>query len=76
MYGSVAQQIIREHHESLRREAARVRPAPMANANRETTPYVVRDLSWEFARFLETQDFPASAYATPNSANENPPRPG
>ena len=73
MYGSVAQQIIREHHESLRREAARVRPAPMANANRETTPYVVRDLSWEFARFLEAEDSKASTYATPDGSNGNPP---
>jgi len=71
MYGSVAQQIIREHHESLRREAARVRPAPMAN--RETTPYVVRDLSWELVRFLDTEDSLASTFATPHNSNGNSP---
>jgi len=71
MYGSAAQQIIREHHENLRREAARVRPAPMAN--RETTPYVVRDLSWELARFLDTEDSLASTFATPHNSNGNSP---
>ena len=50
----------------------------MEREDREAGPYLVRDLSWELARFLETQDFPfpAGAYATPDSANENPPRPG
>ena len=75
MYGTT-EQVIREHDEDLRREAARVRPAPMEREDHEARPYVVRDLSWELARFLETQDFPASAYATPNSANGNPARPG
>jgi len=75
MYGTT-EQVIREHHEDLRREAARVRPAPTAHANRETTPYVVRDLSWELARFLDAEDFPTSAFATPDGANGNPPRLG
>jgi hypothetical protein len=75
MYGTT-EQVIREHYEDLRREAARVLPAPMEREDHEARPYVVRDLSWELARFLETQDFPVSAYATPNSANGNPARPG
>jgi len=74
MYGTT--EVIREHYEDLRREAARVRPAPMEREDHEARPYVVRDLSWELARFLETQDFPASAFATPDGANGNPPRPG
>jgi hypothetical protein len=32
---------------------------------------VVRDLSWELARFLDAEDFPTSAFATPDSANGN-----
>jgi hypothetical protein len=75
MYGTT-EQVIREHYEDLGREAARVRPAPMEREDHEAKPYVVRDLSWELARFLETQNFPASAYATPSSANGNTPRPG
>ena len=47
--------------EDLRREAVRGRPAHMEREDHETRPYVVRDLSWELAQFLETQDFPASA---------------
>jgi len=70
MYGTT-EQVIRERREDLRREAARVRPAPMEREDREARPYLARDLSWELARFLETQDFPAGAYATPEGANEN-----
>ena len=75
MSESAAQQVISQHYENLRREAARVRPAPMAHANHDTRPYVVRDLSWELARFLDTEAFPAIAFATPDSSNGNPPWP-
>jgi hypothetical protein len=51
-------------HEEIQREAATEHPAVTARANRETRPYVVRDLSWELARYLDTQTFPASAYPT------------
>jgi len=74
MYGSTEQQVIREHYENLRREAARVRPARMAREDHETRPYVVRDLSWELVRFLDNETFPTSTYATPDSSNGNPPR--
>lgn len=37
-------------------EPAPERPAGMARENRETSPYVVRDLSWELARYLEGAD--------------------
>jgi hypothetical protein len=37
--------------------------------NHETRPYVVRDLSWELARFLDAETF-----ATSDSSNSNPPR--
>ena len=56
-YGQV--QLYRENG----REVATVRE------DRETSPYVVRDLSWELARYIETEDFPDSA-ATPESTRE------
>jgi hypothetical protein len=56
MYASAAQKNLRRHYENLRREAARVRPVRMARTNHETPPYVVRDLSWELARYLEGAD--------------------
>jgi hypothetical protein len=71
MYGTT-EQVIREHYEDLRREAARVRPAPMDREDHEARPYVVRDLSWELARLLETQDYPESASVTADSAGGCP----
>ena len=74
MYGT-SEQVIREHYEDLRREAARFRPAPMEREDHETRPYVVRDLSWELARFLDSETFPASTFATPDGANGNAAQP-
>ena len=54
---------------TLRHEAARVQPAKLAHENHETRPYVVRDLSWELARFLDAETF-----ATSGSSNSNPPQ--
>jgi hypothetical protein len=70
MYGTT-EQLMREHYEDLRREAGRVHPAPIARANRARRPYVVQDLSWELARFLDTENSSASVPATPNSASGN-----
>ena len=47
-------------HQENGREVTMERPTNMAHEDRQTRPYVVRDLSWELARYLETQDFPAS----------------
>jgi hypothetical protein len=47
-----------EHHDS--RET---------RGDRETMPYVVRDLSWALARYLETQDFPEGASPASNTAD-------
>ena len=69
------EQVIRRHYETLRREAARVCPAPVARDDHDTRPYVVRDLSWELARFLDAEDFPAGAFDAPDGANGNPLRP-
>jgi hypothetical protein len=46
----------RQRSEEIRQELAADRLEKMARENRETRPYVVRDLSWELARFLDTQD--------------------
>jgi hypothetical protein len=46
----------RQRSEEIRQELAADRLKKMARENRETRPYVVRDLSWELARFLDTQD--------------------
>jgi hypothetical protein len=50
-----------EHHDS--REA---------HEDRETMPYVPRELSWELARYLEAQDPPEGASAASNSAGGRP----
>ena len=49
--------------EEIRREITVEGLTTMAPANRDTRPYVVRDLSWEFARFLDTESFSSSASA-------------
>jgi hypothetical protein len=46
----------RQRSEEIRQELAADRLEKMARENRKTRPYVVRDLSWELARFLDTQD--------------------
>ena len=60
---------IHERNAEMRREAAANRLARKARANRQEQPYVVRELSWVFARFLNAQDSPASAPATQGDAN-------
>lgn len=54
------------------REAVADRQAK-ADGYPEPTPYVVRDLSWELARFLDAEDSVASSFATPDDPNGNPP---
>jgi hypothetical protein len=64
-------EVLQQPHEEIQRKAAMERPARMAREKRETRPYVVRDLSWELARYLDVESFPASASATPSSAGGN-----
>ena len=45
----------RERRGEVQLKAAMERQAKMAGANREPRAYVVRDLSWELARYLETE---------------------
>lgn len=56
MYGSHEYEVLRQFPEEIRQEVAVARLEKMARANCETRSYVVRDLSWELARFLDTQD--------------------
>jgi hypothetical protein len=43
-------------HQEYGREVTMERPTNTAREDRETRPYLVRDLSWELARYLDTQD--------------------
>ena len=71
MYGLAEYEGLRRAHEEIRREAAVERPSRMAREDLETEPYVVRDLSWELARYLDTQSFPASASAAQSGAGRS-----
>jgi hypothetical protein len=71
MYGLANYEVLRQRREGSRREVAVEHPARVAREKRETRPYVVRDLSWELARYLDTEDFSASVSATPTSASGN-----
>jgi hypothetical protein len=44
----------------------------MEREDHEARPYVVRDLSWELARYLQAQDSPEDASAASNSAGGRP----
>jgi hypothetical protein len=55
MYGLTENTLLRQHEENGR-EVAVERPGKTTVEDRETRPYVVRELSWELARYLDTQD--------------------
>lgn len=57
-------------HKETQREAAMEGPTRASRAHRETGPYVVRDLSWELARYLDTEISSKSTSSTPCSARE------
>ena len=61
MYGLAKYEFKRQRHEEIRREVAVVRPTRVAREERQSRPYVVRDLSWELARYLDTEEVSASA---------------
>jgi hypothetical protein len=73
MYGTADYEVLRQPHEEIQREGAIDHPKRIARENRGTKPYVVRDLSWELALFLDTEDF--QAIATLDGANGNTPQP-
>lgn len=69
MYGLVEHEVRRQRAEEIRQDAAVARTEMFARANRESRPYVARDLSWELARYLDTEVSLASASSTPNGAS-------
>jgi hypothetical protein len=71
MYGSDEYEVLHQCPEEIRQEVAVARLEKMTRANCETRSYVVRDLSWELARYLDTQSHSASASAPPSSASGN-----
>jgi len=71
MYASIDRELSRQHREEIRQEVAANRLAGMARANRERRPYVVRDLSWELARYLDAETVSESASARPNITSGN-----
>ncbi len=71
MYSLAEDEVRWRRSEEIRQEVAMARPETMARENRETRPYVVRDLSWELARYLDPERLSASASAIPNGASEN-----
>lgn len=64
-----------QSHEEIRREVAVGRLEKLAHENREIRPYVatavVRDLSWELARYLDTELLAAAA--PPRTPNQREP---
>ena len=62
-------EVLGQRHEEIRREVVVERPTGTAHGKREAVHYVVRDLSWELARSLDTESFSASASATSDSVS-------
>jgi len=72
MYGMVEYEVWHQHPEEIRQEVAVARLEKTARDERQRRSYVVRDLSWELARYLDTKkSFSASASAPSNSASGN-----
>jgi hypothetical protein len=69
MYGFGEHEGLGQTKVEIPREVAAGHPAKTEDAYREPGPYVVRDLSWELARYLETQFFPESASAASDGAS-------
>ena len=54
MYELAEYEVLPQRRREDRREVSVERPTKVALEDRETMPYVVRDLSWELVRFLDT----------------------
>ena len=63
MYALANHQDSQQSHEEIQRDDVAVgRPQKLTRENHERRPYVVvRNLSWELARYLDTEIFPADA---------------
>jgi hypothetical protein len=55
MYELAEHQNLRKLQEEIRGEAAMEHLSGMAHEDHETRPYLVRDLSWELARYLDRE---------------------
>ena len=62
-------EVSKQGNEEIKQEGAATRLAGMAHENRQPRPYVVRDLSWELARYLDAETVSAIASASSNGAN-------
>ena len=68
MYEVAERARLRQTRKEDGREAAPERLTGMAHEDRETGPFMVRDLSWVLARYPDTKIFPPNAPTTPESA--------
>ena len=57
MYVTTSQEVSRQHREENGLEAVMKRQTKMVSEDRDPRPYVVRDLSWEVARYLDAESF-------------------
>jgi hypothetical protein len=64
MYGLAESEVLEGRSDEIMGGVAMGRLTTIAPEDRETGPYVVRDLSWEFARSLDTDDFSTGASLT------------
>ena len=68
MYGLAEYEVLEQRHDEIRGRVAMGRPTTMCLGPRNGA-YVVRDLSWEFARYLDTEEFSTGASVTSNGAS-------
>jgi len=61
MYELAEYEVSSQRRREDRREVSVERPTKVVLEDRETMPYVVRDLSWELTRYLDAQDLASSA---------------
>ncbi len=71
MYRLAEYELLTQRNGEDRLEGATDHPSKSAREDRRTRTYVVRDLSWELARYLDAEDLSASASATPSIASGN-----
>ena len=61
MYGLAKHEDLRQRRKEIRNEAAVEHKTRMERADWQPRHYVVRDLSWELARYLDTEIFSEGA---------------
>ena len=57
MYVTTSQEVSWQRGEEIGLEAVMERQTKMVPEDRDPRPYVVRDLSWELARYLDAESF-------------------